>query len=137
MIIHFLSGLVVVASGASFIGFTVLAFAKPAVVERFLMSFASSARTHFLEQIFRLIFGGSLVIYSSAMWQTGFFRLIGWLLVVSSLVLMLLPWQWHHRFGNKVRPVLFQYMRLYAVAVFSLGAVILYAVFAPQLNGAV
>ena len=137
MIMQLISGLVVVASGAYFIGITVLVFAKPAVAERFFRGFASSARTHFVEQILRVLLGGSLVIYSPAMWQTDIFRLIGWVIVVSSVALMLFPWQWHHRFGKKILPVFIQHMRLYAIGTFAFGAVILYAVFAPQLKGAV
>jgi hypothetical protein len=137
MPMHLLSGLVVVASATLLIGLTVLVFAKPRVAERFFGGFASSARTHFAEQVFRVLFGGSLVIYSSAMWQTDVFRFIGWLIVVSSVALMVFPWQWHHRFGKKILPVFIQYMRLYAVGSFAFGAVILYAVFVPQLDGAV
>lgn len=137
MTVHLLSGLVVVASAMLLIGVTVLVFTKSAVAERFFRGFASSARTHFAEQIFRVVFGGSLVIYSSAMWQTGVFRLIGWLLVVSSVVLMLLPWQWHHRFGQKILPMFIQHMWLYAIGSFAFGVAILYAVFAPKFDGAV
>jgi hypothetical protein len=137
MSMHLLSGLVVVASATLFVGLTVLVFAKPAVAERFFRGFASSARTHFAEQIFRLLFGGALVFYSSAMWQTDIFKLIGWLIVVSSVALMIFPWQWHQRFGQKILPVFIRYLRLYAIGCFLLGAAILYAVFAPQLNGAV
>lgn len=134
---HLLSGIVLVASSGCFIGLAVLVFAKPAVAERFFLGFASSARTHFVEQIFRVILGGSLVIFSPAMWQSSTFRLLGWAIVVSSLALMIFPWQWHHRLGKKIMPVLIQHMRLYAIGIFALGAVILYAVFAPQLKGAI
>jgi hypothetical protein len=134
---HLLSGIVVVVSALLLIGVAVLVFGKPAAAERFFRSFASSARTHFAEQFFRVVFGGSLVIYSSAMWQAGAFWLIGWLLVVSSVLLMLLPWQWHHRFGQKIMPRFIQHMWLYAIGSFAFGAAILYAVFTPQLRGAV
>jgi hypothetical protein len=137
MTMHLLAGLVVVASDTLLIGVMVLVFAKPAMAERFFRGFASSARTHFAEQIFRVLFGGSLVVYSSAMWQTDVFRLIGWLIVVSSVALMLLPWQWHHRFGQKIMPRFIQHMWLYAIGSFAFGAFILYAVFAPQFNLAV
>jgi len=137
MVMHLLSGLVVVVSATFFIGLMVLVFAKPAVAERFFMGFASSALTHSIEQMLRVLFGGSLVIYSPAMWQPDVFRLIGWAIVVSSVGLMLTPWQWHHRFGKMVLPVLIQHMRLYAIGSFAFGTVILYAVFAPQLKGAV
>jgi hypothetical protein len=137
LILHLLSGLVLVASGVFFIWLTVLVFAKPAVAERFFRGFASSVRTHFVEQILRVLLGGSFVIYSTAMWQSDVFRLIGWAIVVSSVGLMLIPWQWHHQFGKKVLPVLIQHMRLYAIGMFAFGAVILYAVFAPQFKGAI
>jgi uncharacterized protein YjeT (DUF2065 family) len=137
MILRLISGLVVVASATLLIGLTVLVFAKPGVAERLFRGFASSARTHFAEQICRVLFGGSLVIYSSAMWKTDIFRLIGWFIVVTSVALMASPWQWHQRFAKQILPVFLQYMRLYAVGSFAFGAVILYAVFAPQLNGAV
>jgi uncharacterized protein YjeT (DUF2065 family) len=136
MTLRLLSGLVVVASATLLIGLTVLVFAKPRVAERFFRGFASSARTHFAEQVFRVLFGGALVVYSSAMWQTDVFKFIGWLIVISSVLLMVFPWQWHHRFAEKILPVFIQYMRLYAVGSFAFGAVILYAVFV-QLNSAV
>jgi hypothetical protein len=49
---------------------TGVVFAKPALAERFFMSFASSARTHYAEQAVRLLVGASLVVLSPAMWQT-------------------------------------------------------------------
>ena len=60
---------VVVAFGLILIAFTGVVFAKPAVAERFLMRFASSARTHYVEQVFRLLIGVALVVLSPAMWQ--------------------------------------------------------------------
>jgi hypothetical protein len=137
MIVHLLSGLVVVASAATFIGFTALVFVRRAVAEGFLRKFVSSARTHFIEQIFRALLGVSLVIYSSEMWQAEIFRVFGWVIVVTAVVLMLLPWQWHQRLGKIELPIMIRYLRLYAICVFSMGAVILYAVVAPQLIGKV
>jgi hypothetical protein len=137
MIAHLLSALVLVASGAYCVWLTVLVFAKPAVAERFFMSFASSARTHFIEQIGRLLVGASLVIYSSDMWQSDVFRLIGWVIVVSAVALMIFPWQWHQRFGKTILPTFIKYMRLYAIAALAFGALILYAVLAPHLNGSI
>ena len=51
-------------------------------------------------------------------------------IAVSSVALMCLPWQRHHRFGERVRPVLFRHLRLYAAGTFVFGALLLYAVFA-------
>ena len=63
------AAVVVVAFGLLLIGFTGVVFAKPAMAGRFLMRFASSARTHYVEQAFRLLVGAALVVLSPAMWQ--------------------------------------------------------------------
>jgi hypothetical protein len=71
------AGAILVAFGLFLVGLTVVVFAKPAVAERFFMSFASSARTHYTEQIVRLLVGASLIIRSGAMWQPKVFWLVG------------------------------------------------------------
>lgn len=126
------AGVVVVAFGFFLIALTGVAFVKPAMAERFFMSFASSARTHYVEQGFRLLIGASLVVLSPTMWQANLFRLIGWALVVSSAALILLPWRWHHRFGERVLPMLVRHMRLYTVGIFAFGVLLLYGVFAGK-----
>jgi len=121
---------VVVAFGLILIAFTGLVFAKPAIAERLLKPFASSARAHYVEQGFRLLVGAALVLLSPAMWQPKIFWLIGWVIVVSSAALMCVPWQWHHRFGERIRPAFFRYLWLYAAGAFAFGALLLYGVFA-------
>ena len=136
MVMSVLAGIVVVACGLFLIGLTGIVFAKPALAEGFLMSFASSARAHYVEQAFRLLVGASLVVLAPAMWQTNMFSLIGWAIVVSSLGLILIPWRWHHRFGERVLPMLVRHMRLYAVGLFAFGSLLLYGVFSVGSHGA-
>jgi hypothetical protein len=124
------AAIVVVAFGLLLIAFAGVVFAKPAIAERFLLRFASSARTHYVEQGFRLLVGAALVVLSPAMWQPKMFWLVGWAIVVSSAALVCVPWQWHHRFGEQVRPILFRHLRLYAVGSFAFGVLLLYGVFA-------
>jgi hypothetical protein len=123
---------VVVAFGVFLIAFTGVAFAKPALAERFLMLFARSVRTHYAEQVIRLLVGAALVVLSPAMWQPKMFWLLGWAIVVTSAVLMCVPWQWHHRLGERMLPMLVRHLRLYAVGAFALGALLLYGVFAGR-----
>jgi hypothetical protein len=122
--------IILVAFGLLLIAFTGVAFANPATTERFLRRFASSARTHYIEQVFRILIGAALVVLSPAMWQSKMFWLVGWAIIVSSAALVCVPWQWHHRFGERVGPILFRHLRLYAVASFGFGALLLYGVFA-------
>jgi hypothetical protein len=124
-----LARIVVVVSGLALIAFPGVVFARPSLAERFLMSFASSARAHYVEMAARLLVGTSLVVLSPAMWPTQLFLIIGWAIVVSSVVLLLMPWQWHHRFGQRVLPTLVRRMKVYAVGVFAFGCLLLYGVF--------
>lgn len=123
------AGAILVAFGLFLISLAVVVFAKPAVAERFFMSFASSARAHYTEQVVRLLIGASLIIRSAAMWQPKIFWLVGCAIVLSSLVLILAPWKWHHRFGEKVRPLLIRRMNLFAIGILAFGVLLLYGVF--------
>ena len=119
----------VIACGLLFIAFAVVVFAAPAIAKRFLSHFASSARTHYAEQVLRLLFGVALVLDSPDMWQSSAFRLVGWAIIVSSVALMCTPWQWHHRFGERIRPMLMRHLKLYAIGAFAFGVLLLYGVF--------
>ena len=124
------AAVVVVVFGLALITFTGVAFAKPARAERLLMAFATSARTHYVEQAFRILVGAALVVVSSNMWQPTVFWLLGWALVVSSAALICVPWRWHDRLGERVRPMLVRYLKLYAVGALALGVLLLYGLFA-------
>lgn len=123
---------IVVAFALFLLGLTVVVFAKPALAERFFMAFASSARAHYTEQAFRLLIGASLIVLSPRMWQSSLFWFIGWAILLPSLVLILLPWRWHHRFGKRVLPIVIRRMQLYAVGLFTFGVLLLYGVFAAK-----
>jgi hypothetical protein len=127
-IVSFLSGIVVVAFCLFLIGLAVVIAAAPPLAERFLRSFASSAPAHCTEQGLRLLVGAAIVNYASSMWRPALFELFGWLILVSTVGLLLTPWRWHHRFGARVMPVVIRHMRLFALGAFALGAFILYGV---------
>jgi len=130
------AGAILFAFGLFLVGLTVVVFAKPSVAERFFMSFASSARAHYTEQVVRLLIGASLVIRSAAMWQPKIFWFVGWAIALSSLVLILTPWQWHHRFGEKVLPIVVRRMKLFAIGLFVFGVLLIYGVIIAVSPGA-
>ncbi|MBM3750727.1 MAG: hypothetical protein FJW21_06035 [Acidimicrobiia bacterium] len=124
---HLLSGIVVVSFGLYLIGLAAVIVAAPAVADRFLNAFASSARTHYTEQALRLLVGGATINFAGAMWFEDAFRLFGWLVIVSTIGLLLIPWQWHHRFASRVMPPMIERKWLLAVGSSALGAFVLYA----------
>jgi hypothetical protein len=120
----------VVAFAALLIVLSAVAFAKPAIAERLLSRFASSASKHYVEQIFRLLIGAALVMRSPAMWESTLFWIVGWAIVISSAALICVPWQWHHRFGEWMLPIVIRYLRLYAAGSLAFGVLLLYGMVA-------
>jgi hypothetical protein len=110
------------------IGLAVVIATTPSLAERFLRSFASSAPAHYTEQGLRVFVGAAIVNFASSMWYPELFRLFGWLIVVTAVGLLLIPWQWHHKLGTWVMPLVIRHMRLFALGACALGAFILYGV---------
>ena len=127
-IVSVLSGIVVVGFCLFLIGLAVVIVTKPSLAERFLRSFASSARAHYSEQGLRLLVGAAIVNFASSMWYPELFKLFGWLIVVTTVGLLLVPWRWHQKFGMQVMPLVFRHMRLFALGASALGAFVLYSV---------
>jgi hypothetical protein len=130
-----LSGMLVVAFGVFLIGLAVLIAIRPHLAERFLWSFARSARAHYTEQTLRLIAGGAMVIFAPSMWYPDLFRLFGWLIVVTAVALVLLPWRWHYEFGKWAIPLVIRHMKLFALGAFALGILVFYGVSRVVMTG--
>jgi len=126
--VNVLSGIVVFGFSVFLIGLAVVIIAKPSLAERFLRSFASSARTHYTEQGSRLLVGGAMVNFASSMWYPEVFKLFGWLLIVTTVGLLLIPWRWHHAFAAWAIPLAIRQLRWLALGASALGAVILYGI---------
>jgi hypothetical protein len=127
-IVSLLSGIVVVGFCVFLIGLAVVIATRPSLAERFLSSFASSARAHYTEQGSRLLVGAALINFANSMWHSELFKLFGWLIVVTAVALLLTPWQWHHKLGTWMIPLVIRHMKLFAIGASALGVLILYGV---------
>ena len=125
-VVTLLSGIIVVAIGVCLLGLAAVVAIKPLLVERFLNTFASSARAHYTEQAARLIAGAAIVIFAPSMWYADPFKIFGWIIIVTSVGLLLIPWQWHHKFGEWAIPWAIRHLKLYAIGAAVLGTLILY-----------
>lgn len=126
--IEILALAIVVLTALFLFGLAAASFLAPSFAARFLGGFAGSARAHFLEMFFRIIVGCAFVAYSPNMRYSKAFFLFGWGLVVSSTILVLLPWRWHHRFAQQVVPPITRHVWLFGIVSLPLGGVILFAV---------
>ncbi|WP_169980588.1 hypothetical protein [Tautonia rosea] len=128
-VISGVAGAIVVTFGLWLIGLAGLILVAPDRAEAFLMAFARSARVHVAEQVLRLIAGVGIIIFSPLMMFPAVFRVFGWLMVLTAVGLLLLPWRWHRRFAERVIPPLIRHSKLFAVGAFALGALILFSAF--------
>ena len=128
-IVTVLSGVVVVGFGLFLLGLAALILTMPSRAEGFLKGFASSAATHYTEQGLRLVVGAAIVGFAGSMRYPELFNVFGWLIIASTVGLLLIPWQWHSKFGALVMPPLFRRMRLFALGSCVLGAFILYSAY--------
>jgi len=126
-IINLLSGVVILFFCIFLIGLAIVIVIKPLRDKQFLSSYASSARAHYTEQIARLIVGIAFVVLAPYMQYSNLFNLFGWILIVTTIGLLLIPWQWHHKFGEWAIPLTLRYMKFYALGAFILGVLIIYS----------
>jgi hypothetical protein len=73
------------------VGLRPLIHTTPSHAERLLRGFASSALTHYTEQGIRLVVGAAIVTFASSMRYPELFKLFGWLIIVSTAGLLLIP----------------------------------------------
>ncbi len=116
---------VVALAGVYLLSLAVATFVAPQRAVRFFGGFASSPRVHYLELGVRILVGIALLAYAPHMAFASAIRVFGWILVVSSLILAVVPWRWHQRFAQKTVPYATRFPRLLAAGSFVLGFAIL------------
>lgn len=119
---------VVVLSGLYLLALGAASLLAPARAGRFLLGFAGSLPIHILEMFLRCLVGAALVLYAPRMYLSGAFHLFGWVLLLTALGLLLLPWRWHQRFARRVVPPVTGHMAVVGLVSLALGGLILAAV---------
>jgi hypothetical protein len=118
---------VVLLASLYLIFLAIFAQLQPVRARQFLLGFAGSAGKHYAEQVLRLVVGVALVICAPGMLFTVAFTLFGWVILFTSLCLLLLPWRWHQRFAQRVVPPLLPHIRWIGLFSALLGATMLLA----------
>ncbi len=128
MIISLIASILVLLTGLYLIGLALGLLLSPARATRFLGGFASSALTHYLELVLRLTAGGAILLCAPQMLFSDLFVIFGWILVVTTVGLFAVPWQWHQRFAQWGVPYATRNLRLVAGASFVFGGFVIAAV---------
>lgn len=133
MLIVYLSGFMVHLFVLFLLIMGILCFTHPSAIKDFFDIFASTQQVHFIEQLIRLVVGIALVGFAPMMIYSGFFQAFSWLIIVTSLLLMVLPWQWHQKFAQQVMPYVKNHLQLYGVLSFLVAGMIFYGAWAPEI----
>jgi hypothetical protein len=118
---------IVVTAGLFLIALGAVALARPALARHFLLSFARTAASHYAEMAARIMVGGALVVSSPRMLYPQFFLCFGLALLVSSLVLLCLPWKWHRSMGERVLPRFVSFLSVVSLVSLLLGGLLVAA----------
>lgn len=95
---------IVLCAGLFLLALGLTCLLKPRSAAEFLMAFASTPAKHILELAVRLVVGFAFVVAAPGMAVAVLFTVVGWVLVVTTSVLAVLPWRWHRQFAARVVP---------------------------------
>lgn len=108
------------------------ALLRPEYARRFLGAHATTRRLHFTEMGLRILAGSALVITAPQAAFTTAFLLLGWVLVVSSVALAIVPWRLHQRFAAWSVPQAMHYLPIIGIASIAGGLGLIAAVVLPR-----
>ena len=117
----------VLGTGLFLVGLALALVARPQTASRFLLGFAGSAGAHHAEMGVRALAGWAFLRHAPGMAFPRVFSGFGWILLVTTAVLLLLPWRWHRSFARKAVPPALERSGLLALAAGAAGALVLAA----------
>lgn len=110
-----------------FIGF--LMFFNPKKARSILRKAGSTNLINYGEITIRMIPATALIIYANLSKFPEVFKIFGWFMLITSLVLYFVPKHLHHNFSNKaadvLKPLYFQFISPFSIII---GIVIIYSV---------
>ncbi len=115
-------------AGSYLICLAAVSVVSPDRARAFLSSLAGSAFAHGVEVFVRIIIGAALVVYAPMMRFSTVFFVIGWVLIVTSMILAALPWRWHRWFASRTVPNATRFMPLLALGALAGGVFLIAAV---------
>lgn len=120
---------IVASAGVFLLVLGVAALVRPPWVRRFLLGFAGSPTKHYLELCIRLLVGTAFISAAPSMVGSTVVSGAGWVLLVTTSVMLFMPWRTHHALAQQAVPRALAYLPLMGLASLVAGASVLWAVF--------
>ena len=124
----FVAKAIVVLGALFFLLLGTLSFIRPARVHAFLLGFAGNASKHYAELLVRLLAGASLLQLAPGSAYTRVLTAFGWLLIITTALMALIPWRVHHRFTQSAVPKALRFLPLMGFASLAIGAFLIWAI---------
>lgn len=120
---------VIITFGIFFIGVGLLMLIAPKRARQVLRGAGSTNFINYAEITIRIIPAVALILVADASKYPAVFKIFGWFMLFTSLVLYFVPRQMHHNFSSRaadfLKPVYFQLISPFAMVI---GAAIIYSV---------
>ena len=109
-----------------------VALVRPPIARGFLLGFASNSLKHYLELLARVLIGGSLILIAGDSRYSAALSAFGWLLIVTTAFMALVPWRFHHRFTQSAVPKALRFLPLIGITSLLIGAMLLLVIVANR-----
>lgn len=101
-----------------------IALARPKNARAFLLGFADTSFKHYVELAIRLIVGGAMLLVARDSAYPTALAAFGWILVVSTAFMALMPWRLHHRFAQSAVPWALRYLPVIGISSLIMGGLL-------------
>ena len=105
------------------------ALIRPSIARRFLLGFATSALKHYTELAMRFLVGASMLLVAPHSAYSSALAAFGWLLIVTTAVMAIVPWRIHRRFAEASVPKALRFLPMIGVSSLVLGGLLLWSTF--------
>jgi len=120
---------ILVAVAIFFVLLGLLALLRPNHARRFLQGFAASAPKHYAELVTRFVAGGATLIVAPHSTHSLALTAFGWLLILTTAVMAVVPWRVHRQFAEAAVPRALRFLPMIGIAALVLGGLLLWSVF--------
>lgn len=104
-----------------------VALTSPNHTRRFLLGFAASAPKHYAELGARFVVGGAMLFVAPQSMHSAVLAAFGWLLIVTTGAMAIVPWRVHRRFTEAAVPNALRFLPAIGGTSIGLGGLLLWS----------
>lgn len=119
--LELLAKFTIIGFGFFFIFTGLLMFFQPQKIRSILQKAGSTTFINYTELAIRMIPGLAFLVYAESSKFSIAFQIIGWFILISSLILMIVPRKLHHKFSTSaadiLKPLYFQFISPFSILI--------------------